>query len=1354
MITRTLFVFLLIDSWRPVYTADLLAALTGSSSLNGQFNIAADSLKPSTQLHIALPSSHSSYTSFIVKVADITLDIEDKIRDENRTLSSTTSNGNDMVIQNLHPGHKYSISVIGVKDDRQDLIKEEHIVMTPRPPDFPTDGVTAGKTNITLITDKDAHSLQDAFLIEYRQVDSEKKYSMLEVLDIPEQKQLEVYLGHLSPGRDYAVRMIAVKDGIKSQPWSATLTTRPSSVSSLKIQENGTCVTLSWLPGEGGVDSYIVKYFQVQAENTSITAQVPAPASLTTICQGIIPGVKYSFSVRPRKTLMNAEETVIEHILRPLAPVEFKCRPDITKGRYRLTAELPSDSHYEKCHVTATSETLDRLEVESEVEEKHNKSFCVLFLLLSPGQRYEFSLATSSLGVYSNKLHRSLVLTPAFDLKGFGLSIQESENGLEMAWPQSDVFMTRLRDIWGKVVGHDSSLQMRVTSIKKQNSTTRESNRQFETNPLKPSVINVSNLTKGSCYRIQMYTVTKSGIVSETRYNETMRISSPAVNATLHDVTRTSAVLNLTLSSKSDIYPDCNLAIVVYDMFSQIVFQKQLPIQAFLPVIELNGLRPFHKYTINNQIICGEAARTSECAAGTRSMRQIMFSTKPDKPGPVQSLAGRALNPYSVQLSWLPPALPNGILTHYIAEIVPLQSTEKKWSVTIGLSSDRSDHHIETVVDGLQGGERYNFSVRAATEAGSGEEPLSGHITLKMPIQAPPKPGVGPAIVFESIGSHALSVKYNSNMLDGKHGRIIRSDLIVSEVTEDGRTTDTILKEENQTYTWLQVQRFDVWPAYVASITDIPNSVRTTAQINKALTEAIGIDAACEDLPDDTVCNGPLKAGTPYKFKLRLYSAPNLFTDTPYSDVVTTAASPRGISLRAIVVLLSLFILLGLLGIILISYWTRSKKQRSATYSSSSSANSAKESQWAALKMIMAERAADCLAKLGLDGSQNVPPHGDQTVPNNGHLQPTFGHHRRCRSLRERTGVDHRLERLPSGPIHKAPLYTVMTSANLYKSRPVRKCDFEAHVRNMSADSEFRFSEEYESLKNVGVGQSYHASDLPVNRAKNRFTNILPFDHSRVKLINVDDEDGSDYINANYMPGFSSRREFIAAQGPLPSTRDAFWQMAWEQQCPSIIALTKCVEKGRDKCHQYWPDAEHMSVIYADIEVTLMCETHYEEFTVRDLRLTKLNDPSSPPRIIRHLHYMAWPDFGVPEHPEGIIRFVRLFRSKLPHSAHNKPTIVHCSAGVGRSGTFITIDRLLQTIQLDRPIDVYGIVYEMRLERCHMVQNEQQYIFIHHCILHALQTSNQPSVMTSPSSVEIHQNPAFEDDEGIEESGF
>ena len=138
-------------------------------------------------------------------------------------------------------------------------------------------------------------------------------------------------------------------------------------------------------------------------------------------------------------------------------------------------------------------------------------------------------------------------------------------------------------------------------------------------------------------------------------------------------------------------------------------------------------------------------------------------------------------------------------------------------------------------------------------------------------------------------------------------------------------------------------------------------------------------------------------------------------------------------------------------------------------------------------------------------------------------------------------------------------------------SRPVRLENFAEHYRIMSADSDFRFSEEFEELKHVGRDQPNTAADLPCNRPKNRFTNILPYDHSRFKLQPVDDEEGSDYVNANYVPGFNSPREFVVTQGPLHCTRDDFWRMCWESNSRAIVMLTRVIEKGREKCDHYWP---------------------------------------------------------------------------------------------------------------------------------------------------------------------------------------
>ena len=285
----------------------------------------------------------------------------------------------------------------------------------------------------------------------------------------------------------------------------------------------------------------------------------------------------------------------------------------------------------------------------------------------------------------------------------------------------------------------------------------------------------------------------------------------------------------------------------------------------------------------------------------------------------------------------------------------------------------------------------------------------------------------------------------------------------------------------------------------------------------------------------------------------------------------------------------------------------------------------------------------------------------------------------------------------------------------LHTNRPVELKKFGNHFREMSADSDFRFAEEFEQLKYVGTEKSAIAAELPVNRPKNRFTNIVPYDHSRVKLLPTDDEEGSDYINANYIPGYNSPREFIVTQGPLFGTRDDFWRMCWEQNSRAIVMLTRCIEKGRDKCERYWP-YDSQPVIYDDIQVTLLNECQYPDWTITELKVCR-GDAS---RIVRHFHFTTWPDFGVPEPPSTLVKFVRAFREKV-HPSSSHPIIAHCSAGVGRSGTFIALDRILQYIQTHDSVDIFSIVCEMRRERCHMVQNEQQYICIHQCLLWALE---------------------------------
>ncbi|XP_055635341.1 tyrosine-protein phosphatase 10D isoform X2 [Toxorhynchites rutilus septentrionalis] len=306
-----------------------------------------------------------------------------------------------------------------------------------------------------------------------------------------------------------------------------------------------------------------------------------------------------------------------------------------------------------------------------------------------------------------------------------------------------------------------------------------------------------------------------------------------------------------------------------------------------------------------------------------------------------------------------------------------------------------------------------------------------------------------------------------------------------------------------------------------------------------------------------------------------------------------------------------------------------------------------------------------------------------------------------------------------------------LPDSTMETSRPVLVKNFAEHYRMMSADSDFRFSEEFEELKHVGRDQPCTFADLPCNRPKNRFTNILPYDHSRFKLQPVDDEEGSDYINSNYVPGHNSPREFIVTQGPLHSTRDDFWRMCWESNSRAIVMLTRTFEKGREKCDHYWPH-DTVPVYYGDIKVTLLNDSHYPDWVITEFMMTR----GDTQRIIRHFHFTTWPDFGVPNPPQTLARFVRAFRERV--GPDQRPIVVHCSAGVGRSGTFITLDRILQQIQVSDYVDIFGIVWAMRKERVWMVQTEQQYICIHQCLLVVLEGKEG-------TEREIHDNQGYEE---------
>ena len=372
-------------------------------------------------------------------------------------------------------------------------------------------------------------------------------------------------------------------------------------------------------------------------------------------------------------------------------------------------------------------------------------------------------------------------------------------------------------------------------------------------------------------------------------------------------------------------------------------------------------------------------------------------------------------------------------------------------------------------------------------------------------------------------------------------------------------------------------------------------------------------------------------------------------------------------------------------------------------------------------------------------------------------------------------------------------------------NKPIPVGYFAEYFMQLAADSEFLLSEEFKELEHVGAEQSTYAAQRDANRQKNRYrvvlikcrilgkpfsfrvenvisgdfwfkldqvrwsfvilgqlrlfspflrhfdrtalyTNILPYDRTRVKIHISDSDPDMSYLNANHVPGFNSEREFIVTQGPLANTIEDFWWLIWEYDVRNIVMLCQTIERGRIKCEHYWPNSAESNQLHVvskqgNFIVTLMDEQVTPHWTVRKITLKadkriiagsrnrKNND--SYIRELIHWHFTAWPDHEAADDPMELVRFVTDVRATVNSEPMLEaasrftsgpiPIVVHCSAGCGRSGTFIAIDRMLQDLSVLEELDIYGTVCELRQSRCNMVQTEAQYSLLYQIVNKILQ---------------------------------
>ncbi|KAL3879952.1 hypothetical protein ACJMK2_032228 [Sinanodonta woodiana] len=289
------------------------------------------------------------------------------------------------------------------------------------------------------------------------------------------------------------------------------------------------------------------------------------------------------------------------------------------------------------------------------------------------------------------------------------------------------------------------------------------------------------------------------------------------------------------------------------------------------------------------------------------------------------------------------------------------------------------------------------------------------------------------------------------------------------------------------------------------------------------------------------------------------------------------------------------------------------------------------------------------------------------------------------------------------------------TYYNLLNSLPrgmVSLSDLWDYVQEKCLDDKY-FAEEFEALPS-GPQLPTDAALLPENRKKNRYKDLYAYDINRVHLKPLGNDE-SDYINASFVDGYSVHRMYIASQGTTKQNINDFWRMLWQYDVEKIVMLTGLFEGGKHKCELYWPEGEGQTSTFGCVAVTLVDTDLFADYVIRTLEMSVNNES----KRLTQFHYTAWPDKGVPRATSSVV----LFWNRVNREPTNKPIVVHCSAGIGRTGAYIALDILVSQGRVEGNVNVSACVSSIRRQRVNMVQTKEQYIFLHETLVEALMLS-------------------------------
>ncbi|XP_077999756.1 tyrosine-protein phosphatase 10D-like [Glandiceps talaboti] len=1176
-------------------------------------------------------------------------------------------------------------------------------------------------------------------------------------------KELQAFTD-LTPGKEYVITVQTAIGGVLTNDGLDAITQRTKPAAPGPIIINDVDITaneihMSWSHSVGVVDLYEITYSPENGNINSPTSVTNTETSFT--LTGLTPATEYTMEIRALAGQDSSVERQIQKFTKPPSPTLSITSYDTTT--VQLLWLRPSGVSIAKYVVTITPQRDDGTR-EFDIDQIQTS---YTLTQLTPGREYTIGIkavvtvGSTLVDSAPDTAIQRLVPTPPQSVNVPPNTI--SDTSVVVTWSPSTGDVTEYRITYTPT----TTQQQPVLALPQ------------ETAKL------ISGLTSGQTYtftiiavsgNLQSIPVTGSAVT--TLPNQPGRI-------TVDDVTRSTIIMTWEAAQESGVTYEVGYQSSDDDSAEEVTFTTTST------TYMLTGLDSFVTYTLTVRTIIG--SQRSE-------LSQYQQRTFGDLPSSVRDFSIKLDAPRKIYASFLKPLRPNGIIDTYIITFTGTRwgSPQDGPTRVEVIANTGQTSYTDESLGVFRPGYTYTFTIKARNGIGeSAVGVISEPSAVTLPVTAPQAQALTSRDLKHELYVRAthwtITISLSDRLFDDQHGVITSYAIFVAQADALPREVGAFVPNYNSVKASYPVSTYQTSEA--VNYFEVVGGREKVSSV-----EYVIGDEECRD-DRTAYCNGPLKALTRYVVKIRAYVSDNKYNDTVWSSPMSTRYDPWWFGYAVIGIVALGIIVVCLIVICRCCHEDKFKQNVYKNYAAgqviglnnpvhvrNDTIEYVRDDSNRYVSNVMdthiqsdtdtlvrngtdtyVQNDADTLIQNGSDryirndanilirndadtlvqndadtvirNDANILIRNDNTntLIRNVDIHPnyTLQETRRVIPAEAVTSLSSQPIIIQQNTPHVQTVRTVKTTNNVLHqpkvtalARPVRITNFAEHYAQMAADSGYKFQEEYDDLRPIGTNFSTRTAELAENRPKNRYTNILPYEHTRVKLEELDDALGSDYINANYLAGYNSPREYIATQGPLPNTGEDFWRMVWEQNVPTIVMVTELVERGRIKCDHYWPyDSEPTE--YGNITVTMTSESILPEWIVHDLTLEQNHEV----RAVRHFQFTSWPDHGVPESADALLRFVRTVRGQIPRNGG--PTVTHCSAGVGRSGTYICLDFLLQ--QLARKenefVDIFRLVANLRQKRCFMVQTEAQYVFIHKAVLDVLQGNvSDSNWLLTPSS--------------------